>query len=165
MVARPLARFILAFLISGIGGYGSRAQSADAALGPALPEQIQLPPNPLSDWASDHQIRFFGWANGGYTWSSSGTGLLQVEPRANRFGDAWLLNQAALVVERPLSGEGDDQWSWGFRSEYYMGADAALLHPVNGFGPTDNPRFSTDFRQSYFSFHAPIVTEGGVDIK
>jgi hypothetical protein len=46
-----------------------------------------------------------------------------------------------------------------------MGADAALLHPTNGFGPSDNQRFSTDFRQAYLSFHAPILTEGGVDFK
>jgi len=43
--------------------------------------------------------------------------------------------------------------------------DAALLHPVNGFGPSDDQRFSTDFRQAYFSFHAPILTDGGVDFK
>jgi hypothetical protein len=88
--------------------------------------------------------------------------LLEVEPRANRFGDTWLLNQSAFVLERTLDSEA---WSWGFRAEYYMGADAALLHPVNGFGPSDTPRFSTDFRQAYFSLHAPILTDGGVDFK
>jgi hypothetical protein len=71
-------------------------------------------------------------------------------------------NQAAFVLERTLNEEG---WSWGFRTEFYMGADAALLHPVNGFGPSDNPRFSTDFRQAYFSVHVPILTDGGVDLK
>jgi hypothetical protein len=127
-----------------------------------LPEQIELASSPVTQWAAGHDLRFFGWANGGYTWSSTGTGLLDVEPRANRFGDAWLFNQGAFVLERTLNPEG---WSWGFRSEFYMGADAALLHPVNGFGPSDNPRFSTDFRQAYFSFHAPILTDGGVDVK
>ena len=140
---------------------------SEAPLGPALPEQIKftgslIPPNPLTDWASKHRLRFFGWANGGYTWSSTGTGLLRVEPRANRFGDAFLLDQAAFVLERTLN---EEAWSWGFRSEFYMGADAALLHPINGFGPPDNPRFSTDFRQAYFSIHAPILTDGGVDLK
>jgi len=140
---------------------------SETPLGPVLPEQIKMtgsliPPNPLSDWASEHRLRFFGWANGGYTWSSAGTGLLQVEPRENRVGDAWLLDQAAFVLERTLN---EEAWSWGFRSEFYMGADAALLHPVNGLGPSDNPRFSTDFRQAYFSIHAPILTDGGVDFK
>jgi hypothetical protein len=87
--------------------------------------------------------------------------LLAVEPRANRFGDQWLLNQAALVLERTLAPE----WSWGFRTEFYMGADAALLRPVKyGFGPTDD-KFGTDFRQAYFSLHAPVLTEGGINLK
>jgi hypothetical protein len=138
-------------------------------LGPVFPEQISLagsviPSNALTEWGAAHRLRFFGWADGGYTWSSSGSGLLAVEPRENRFGDAWLLNQTGLVLERT---RGDSGWSWGFRGEFYMGADAALLHPVNGFGPspTDNPRFSTDFRQAYFSFHAPLLTDEGVDVK
>jgi len=140
---------------------------SQATLGPVLPEDIRLtesliPPNAFTSWGAAHRLRFFGWANGGYTGSSTGDGLLEVEPRANRFGDTWLLNQSAFVLERTLDSEG---WSWGFRTEYYMGADAALLHPVNGFGPSDTPRFSTDFRQAYFSLHAPILTAGGVDFK
>jgi hypothetical protein len=109
-----------------------------------------------------NNLRLFGWANGGYTCSSRETGLLRVEPRANRFGDALLIDQAAFVLERRLNEEG---WSWGFRSEFYMGADAALIHPVNGFGPSHDDRFSTDFRQACFSFHAPILTRLRVDFK
>ncbi len=130
---------------------------SQAALGPVLPEDINV-----TGWGALHHLRFFGWANGGYTWSSTGTGLLNVEPRENRFGDAFLLDQATFVAERRLN---EEAWSWGFRSEFYMGADAALLHPVNGFGPTQNKRFSTDFRQAYFSLHAPMLTDGGVDFK
>jgi len=145
----------------------TQSSESEEPLGPVLPENIHLiqsllSPNAITDWAAAHRLRFFGWVNGGYTWSSTGTGLLRVEPRENRFGDAFLLDQTAFVLERTLNEEG---WSWGFRSEFYMGADAALLHPVNGFGPSGNPRFSTDFRQAYFSFHAPILTDGGVDFK
>src|SRR5215469_1659908 len=150
----------------------SKLTSASGAsypkLGPALPEEIALvgpilPANTVTDWGAAHRLRFFGWANGGYTWSSSGNGLLAVEPRENRFGDAWLLNQSAFVLERRVS----SGWSWGFRGEFYMGADAAMLHPINGFGssPTSNPRFSTDFRQAFFSFHAPLLTDEGIDVK
>src|SRR5271157_2939718 len=55
------------------------------SLGPVLPEQSELPSNPGTQWAAGHDLRFFGWANGGYTWSSTGTGLLEVEPRAAPF--------------------------------------------------------------------------------
>jgi hypothetical protein len=126
-----------------------------------IPEDIKLPSNALTDWAAARDLRFFGWANGGYTGSSTGKGLLEVEPRPNRFGDTWLLNQAAFVLERTLFPE---RWDWGFRAEFYMGADAALLRPVDGFGPR-TPRFGTDFRQAYFSIHAPVLTDGGIDIK
>ena len=114
----------------------------------------------MTDWAARQRLRFFGWANGGYTGSSTGEGLLAVEPRENRFGQTWLFNEAAFVLERTL----DSEWSWGFRSEFYMGADAALLRPVNGFGP-DGEKFGTDFRQAYLSIHTPLLTDGGIDFK
>ncbi|MBV8071406.1 MAG: outer membrane beta-barrel protein [Acidobacteriaceae bacterium] len=162
MAFRRAAFTILVLLASILGTHLCSAQvTSDTSLGPALPEQIKLPPNPLTDWTADNGLRFFGWVEGGYSSSSTGTGLLDVEPRMNRFGDAFLLNQAALVLERPLD---EEQWSWGFRSEFYMGADAAFLRPLDGFGP-DNPRFGTDFRQAYVSFHAPILTDGGVDVQ
>ena len=136
-------------------------------LGPVNPEDIKSPvslllPDALREWEIKHRLRFFGWLSGGYTASSTGEGLLSIEPRANRFGDTWLVNQAAFVLERTLDLEA---WSWGFRAEFYMGADAALLHPLDGFGPSSTPRFGTDFRQAYFSVHAPILTEGGIDFK
>ncbi len=100
--------------------------------------------------------------NGGYTPSFDRKGLLSVEPRANRFGDSWMLNEAAFVLEKTLPAKG---WSWGSRIEFYMGGDAAMLHPLDGFGPSQTPRFGYDFRQAYFSIHAPVLTERGVDIK
>jgi len=131
------------------------------------PEELKpigssLLPDAVMDWAVGHRLRVFGWLTGGYTASSTGEGLLAIAPRANRFGDTWLVDQAAFVLQKTLDPEA---WSWGFRAEFYMGADAALLHPLDGFGPSSTPRFGTDFRQAYFSVHAPILTEGGVDFK
>lgn len=165
----PGANSLLLIDASGREAENGTSQSTESQppLGPVLPENIRLvgsliPENSLTDWSSRHRLRLFGWASGGYTWSSTGTGLLNIEPRMNRFGNSFLFDQAAVVFERTLN---EEAWSWGFRSEFYMGADAALLHPVNGLGPSDNQRFSTDFRQAYFSFHAPILTSGGVDVK
>ena len=136
--------------------------ASEAHIGPVLPEDINLPPNPLTNWMARHRLRFFGWADWGYTGSSTGGGLLRVEPRANRFGRSGVLNQAAFVLERTLAPQ---EWSWGFRAEFYMGADAALLRPVTyGFGPHTS-KFGTDFRQGYLSIHAPVLTEGGIDFK
>jgi len=143
----------------------SPALDPGTRLGPVLPEDIELigpliPPNALTDWAASENLRFFGWAEGGYTASSTGSGLLEIEPRMNQFGNSWLFNQATFVLERTLAPE----WSWGFRAEFYMGADAAFLRPENGFGPTGD-KFGTDFRQAYVSVHAPVLTERGIDAK
>jgi len=45
-----------------------------------------------------------------------------------------LFNGAWLITERQLAHEG---WSRGFRSNFYTGADAAMLRPLNGFGPEE----------------------------
>ena len=103
---------------------------SQATLGPALPQEIRLtgtliPPNALTDWGAAHRLRFFGWANGGYTGSSTGEGLLEVEPRANRFGNSWLLNQAALY--------------WNDRSILRGGRGASVPNFIRG----PMPRFCT----------------------
>lgn len=134
--------------------------------GPVPPEDLRLwdsgNPPAAAAWMEARRLRIFGWIDGGYTWSDSGDGLLQKAPRPNRFGDEWLLNQAAIVIERTLDPKA---LSWGFRTEFYCGADAALLRPLNGFGPDDNPRFGTDLRQLYLAVHLPVLSDGGVDVK
>lgn len=158
----------------GADGFGlppSRPQAvlegtSGPAAGPTPPEDLRLlrsllPDHPGVSRLADERYRLFGWLNMGYTTSSSGSGPLSVQPRENRFGNEFLLNQLAVVVERGLD---PDALSFGFRSELYAGADAALLHPLGGI-PADNPRFGLDFRQLYASAHLPVLTEGGVDLK
>lgn len=139
---------------------------------PAVP---QLGPTPVSDVRflmdrlgltnlyGDSGIRSFGWIEGGHTGASTGTGLLSVEPRQNRFGNEFLLNQIGLVIQKPLR---QDQFDVGFNVRYFAGADAALGQPKGGIGyPVGNPRFGHDFRDLYLSAHLPFLTEGGVDLK
>ena len=130
-------------------------------LGSIPPED--LPPlfPEFTDWLKRERIRVYGWIEGGYTHSSAGDGFLANAPTPNRFGNEAILNGVWLIVERQLAKEG---WSWGFRSDFYAGSDAALLHPQNGFGPEDL-RWGTDFRQLYLSLHMPVLSEGGVDLQ
>lgn len=108
-------------------------------------------------------IRAFGWIEGGYSGASTGRGLLSVQPRQNRFGDEFLLNQIGLTVQKPLR---QDVFDIGFNVRYFAGADAALGAPKGGIGfPPSNPRFGQDFRDLYLSAHLPVLTEGGVDFK
>src|ERR1700720_3281642 len=105
-------------------------------LGSVPPED--LPPffPEFTDWLQQERIRFYGWIEGGYTYSSAGERLLANAPTPNRFGNEAILNGAWLIVERQLAHEG---WSWGFRTDFYAGSDAALLRPQNGFGPENDP--------------------------
>jgi hypothetical protein len=108
-------------------------------------------------------IDVFGWVEGGYTGASTRPGLLSVQPRLNRFGDEFLLNEIGLVIDRPLR---QDRFDVGFFVRYFAGANAATGQPLGGIGGNDiNPRFSQDFRDLYLSFHLPILTERGLDFK
>ncbi len=108
-------------------------------------------------------IRTFGWIESGYTGTTSGSGMLNVQPRQNRYGNAVLLDQIGLVLQKPLR---QDRLDFGFNVRFFMGADAALGQPKGGIdNPPGNNRFSYDFRDLYVSAHLPIITEGGMDVK
>ncbi|MFN0053264.1 MAG: outer membrane beta-barrel protein [Planctomycetales bacterium] len=108
-------------------------------------------------------MQTFGWVEGGYSGSSAGSGLLSVQPRQNRFGNEFLLNQIGLVLIKPLK---QDQFDLGFNIRYFAGADAALGQPKGGIGdPVGNEHFSQDFRDLNVSAHLPILTERGMDVK
>jgi Putative beta-barrel porin-2, OmpL-like. bbp2 len=158
-------------------GYGLEAESLPGELSedirqPAVP---RLGPTPVSDVRflmdnlglqnlfGNSGIRAFGWVEGGYTGASPGHGLLSVQPRQNRFGDEFLLNQIGFVIQKPLK---QDQFDLGFNVRYFAGADAALGQPRGGIGfPVSNQHFGQDFRDLYLSAHLPIITEGGMDVK
>jgi hypothetical protein len=92
MAIRILLCLVFGFVTSMLSTALVSAQSpvTDALSGSVLPEDINLPPNPLTNWMARHRLRFFGWGDWGYTGSSTEAGLLQVEPRANRFGRSGL---------------------------------------------------------------------------
>lgn len=114
---------------------------------------------PAVDWAVKHRICAFGWLDGGLTSASNTTGQAAEAPTPDRFSDQAMLNAAWLTVER---GTAEEEWSWGFRSDFYAGSDAALLRPLNFFGP-EGPRWGTDFRQAYLMLHTPIFFSRGID--
>jgi hypothetical protein len=114
-----------------------------------------------TQWLAEHRVRAYGWLDGGYSCSSSGDGLLNVAPQPTRFGNEFLLNGAWMIVERPPDTK---NWSWGFRSDFYGGSDAALLRPLNNFGPQDK-HMGTDFRQLFISAHMPVLSAKGIDLQ
>lgn len=157
--------------------YGLEAESLPAEISENIagaPAPSRLGPTPVSDvnilmdylrlrrLLGARGIRTFGWIEGGYTGASTGPGLLSVQPRQNRFGNEYLLNQIGLVLQKPLK---QDQFDLGFMVRYFAGADAALGQPKGGIDdPVGNPRFGQDFRDLYLSAHLPILTERGMDV-
>ncbi len=134
-------------------------------LGPTPASQVRFVMDTLgvANLVGDSGIRTFGWVEGGYTGSSTGSGILSVEPRQNRFGNEFLLNQIGWTIQKPLQ---QDQFDIGFNVRYFAGADAALGAAKGGIGsPPGNPQFGQDFRDLYLSAHLPILTDGGVDVK
>ncbi len=105
-------------------------------------------------------LRVSGWADMGYTSSSSGSGRLAVAPQMNRFGNEYLFNQLALTFERPLR---YDEFSCGYYLQLFNGADASTLQG-DGDIKNGNPRFGTTVRQARLQFHLPVVSDGGVDV-
>jgi hypothetical protein len=128
--------------------------------GPKMPGHAKL--NFMPNCCGENRIDVYGWADLGYTYSSLGSGQLAVQPRENRFGNEFLVNQLAVVLEKKL--RQDDTFNLGFNTTFYAGADAALLRPLGGF-TTTNDRFGADFRQLYLSAHMPVLTEGGMDVQ
>jgi hypothetical protein len=123
------------------------AQKAPEQLGSVNPENLTplFRETATTRWLAEHRVRAYGWLDGGYSYSSSGDGLLIVAPEPTRFGNEFLLNGAWMIVERTIDTK---NWSWGFRSDFYGGSDAALLRPINNFGP-QGKHMGTDFRQLF----------------
>jgi hypothetical protein len=133
--------------------------------GPTPVDQVGLLRNGLGvgSWLDDRNLRMFGWIEAGYTGSSSGAGLLATQPRLNRFGNEFLVNELGFVFQKSLK---QDQFDWGFNVRYFAGANAALGAAKGGIGdPVENPRFGQDLRDAYLSFHLPVLTEGGMNVK
>ena len=138
--------------------------SEPASLGPTPVANVRLVMDGLGlgKLFGNTGIRFWGWAEGGYTASSSGSGLMSVQTRQNRYGNQLLFNQVGLVLQRGVK---QNQVDFGFNIRYFAGADAALGQPKGGIGDAANTYFSQDFRDLSATVHIPGFKDGGLDIK
>ena len=131
-------------------------------LGPTNPEDVKLFMSTRpGKFLESLGIRGYGWVDSGYTFSSSGPGVMAVETRENLFGNSYIVNEIAMVLDKPLD---PSRLSFGFNSTLYAGSDAALLHPLGGID-THDPRMGLDFRNLFVAVHLPVLTEGGLDIR
>jgi hypothetical protein len=155
---------------------GEEDATAGSGYGPARPQEAKLLQNLLRDLCGKTDeidpktgkpkpppYQIFGWADFDYTYRSTGSGINNIAPVMNRFGDEALVRQLGLAITKPLDPK---DWSWGFNAILIAGADAAFLNPTAGsFISNPDPRFGLSFTDLNLTAHLPILTEGGVDIK
>jgi hypothetical protein len=148
-------------------------RGAEIAAEEGQPQEPSLGPTPLTkvgilqgllfgDNADKAWFHIAGWLDTDYTYRSTGTGVNNVAPVMNRFGDEWLMRQIGLYAWKPLDPK---CLSWGFNVIFIAGSDASFLTPLSGGWRNTDPRFGSSFTDLNVTAHLPILTEGGVDLK
>jgi hypothetical protein len=130
--------------------------------GPTPLGSVNIIQNALFGECEKPTIHISAWMDFDYTYRSTGSGINNVAPVMNRFGDEALCRQLGVYITKPLD---SSCWSWGFNVIAIAGADASFLQPTAGGWNNSDPRFGTSFTDLNVTFHLPILTEGGVDVK
>jgi hypothetical protein len=126
----------------------------------ASPARADDPPPP-SSWASS--IKLSAQVQGGFT-------LNPATPKIN-FGQLFndkpntvLLNQLLLTAARTIDPK-QTGWDVGFKVQFLYGSDARYTHFLGVLNYVTQDRNQLDFTEANVTIHAPILTEGGVDLK
>jgi Putative beta-barrel porin-2, OmpL-like. bbp2/OmpA family len=75
-----------------------------------------------------------------------------------------VLNQILLTAEKPLDTAATD-WALGYRVQGMFGTDARYTHFLGELDLDIKERTQVDIVEAWAFIHAPILTDGGVDIK
>jgi hypothetical protein len=75
-----------------------------------------------------------------------------------------VLNQILLTAEKPLDTSATD-WALGYRVQGMFGTDARYTHFLGELDLDIKERTQADIVEAWAFLHAPIITDGGVDIK
>ena len=139
---------------------------AALALGASLHAQTPAsaaPATPAPAPASSFSI--YGWVEAGATLNSKQPDDRQnfgrlFDDRANEL----MLNQVVLTAEKtlaPKAGESD----WGFKLQGMFGSDARFIHSLGLLDNASNKMLQPDLVEAYFSYHLPVLSDGGIDVK
>ena len=120
---------------------------------------------PAATWASG--ITFGVQAEAGFT-AAAGS------PHANtggNFGQLFtdkpntgLINQVAFTVARTIDPK-ETGWDVGFKLQLMGGSDARYTHFMGELDRASTSRYQYDVVEANVTVHAPVLTEGGVDLK
>jgi|GEM_PF-3597063 len=116
------------------------------------------------------QIRLYGWVQQGLTFNFDGpSDRTNFGTSFNLRSNDYRLNQVYLVLEKTLA-ENKQDYSWGFRWDFFTGHDAPFLANIS-LGLFDNftggsfNSVGIEMPQFYVEAHLPILTTNGVDVR
>jgi hypothetical protein len=123
-----------------------------------------------------NNTKIYGWLQAGYTANfDSPRDRLNYGTNFNNRSNDFLLNQAYLVLERPLDLEKRKcEWHIGYRVDLTYGHDATYFeNPLGPFNRFTGDRLEVSrlsengvsIPQAYLDVHAPILTDRGVDFR
>jgi outer membrane protein OmpA-like peptidoglycan-associated protein len=75
-----------------------------------------------------------------------------------------VLNQLLLTAEKPLDTNATD-WALGYRVQGMFGTDARYTHFLGELDTDIKERDQVDIVEAWAFIHAPLLTDGGVDVK
>jgi len=110
--------------------------------------------------------RVYGWIDQGITFNFD-----RPHDRLN-FGrlfddrsNDYRFNQAVINFEKALSTCDPCCPDWGYKLEFLYGSDARFIHSLGFMDNITDETVQPDIVEAYVSYHAPILTSGGVDFK
>ena len=138
---------------------------ASLVLGASLHAQTPAPAPPAATPAPASSFSIYGWVEAGATLNSKQPNDRQnfgrlFDDRANEL----MLNQVVLTAEKtlaPKAGESD----WGFKLQGMFGSDARFIHSLGLLDNASNKILQPDIVEAYFSYHLPVLSAGGIDVK
>jgi hypothetical protein len=90
---------------------------------------------------------------------------------ANNYGQLFtdkpnqvVLNQAMLTLNRDLDPKAEG-YDWGFKLQGFYGADARYTHFIGLWDHNTSDRNQFDIVEANALLHAPVLTDGGIDLK
>jgi hypothetical protein len=111
------------------------------------------------------RLAIYGWVETSFTGNVDSPDDNQnfgrfFDDRSNEF----VMNQAVITAERALDPKVG--FDWGFKFQLMFGTDTRYIHSLGLLDHTmGSSLYQPDIPEAYLSFHLPLLTEGGIDLK
>ncbi len=130
--------------------------SAAAAFSPALADDAAPAADPSA-------VKFSGLIDTGLYGNDTGSNVNAGQLFTDKH-DQWVLNQLMLTAEKDLDPKATG-YDWGFKLQGLYGTDARYTHFIGMFDHNTSEREQFDITEANLVGHAPVLTQGGIDVK